>query len=305
MKPFGVELKDVGVRYRGVNAVAGVTAGIAAGAITGLIGRNGSGKSSLLATVAGFRRPSAGTVRVAGAEPYENARVTAGICLIREGGDFAQLPVREVLNLAAAARETWSGELASQLLDVFELPLKRGVDKLSRGQRSSLGVVVGLASRAPLTLFDEVHLGMDAPSRYAFYDALLADYTANPRTIVISSHLIEEVERLFEHVLVLHQGRLLLHGSAEELRSSAVVVVGPAESVERFVAPYTVLRRQHLGRTTAATIHAEVDGAARRAAAAAGLELERVSIQDLFVQLTEKQAPPASQTITPRIGAPL
>ncbi len=290
MTPFGVELKDLTVRFPGVTAVDGVTAAIEPGAITGLIGRNGSGKSSLLAAVAAFRRPSAGTVRIAGADPYENARVTAGICLIREGGDFAQLSVREVLDLAATVRETWSAELASQLLDTFELPLKRGVDKLSRGQRSALGAVVGLASRAPLTLFDEIYLGMDAPSRYAFYDALLADYTEHPRTIVISSHLIEEVERLFEHVLVLHHGRLLLQGSAEELRSRAVVVIGPADNVESFVAPYTVLKRQHLGRTLAATVDGEMGAEARHAAAAAGLELQGVSIQDLFVQLTEKGA---------------
>ena len=81
---------------------------------------------------------------------------------------------------------------------------------MSQGQRSALGVILGLASRCPLTIFDESYLGMDAPSRYAFYDELLADYLAYPRTIVLSTHLIEEVSSLFEEVVIIDRGRLLI-----------------------------------------------------------------------------------------------
>ena len=154
--------------------------------------------------------------------------------------------------------------------------------------------MVGLASRAPLTMFDEVYLGMDAPTRYAFYEELLADYSAHPRTIVISSHLIEEVERLFEYVLVLDEGKLLLHEPAETLRERGVRVVGKDSEVERFVAPYTVVSRQRLGRTTAATIYGKLLPGAEVDAAALGLELEQVSIQDLFVHLTEATPPVAA-----------
>lgn len=218
MRPFGVQLTDVTVRFPSITAVDSVSATIQPGTITGLLGRNGSGKSTLLAAVAGFRRPTRGRVLVDGSTPFENPDVVAGICLIREAGDYADSRVSDVLSLAASVRSTWSHDLAEHLMARFNLPAKRLATNLSRGQRSALGALVGLASRSPLTLFDEVYLGMDAPTRYAFYDELLADYTQSPRTIVVSSHLIGEVEQLFEHVLVLDHGRLLLHESAEDLR---------------------------------------------------------------------------------------
>lgn len=218
MTPFAVDLEGVSVRFGATLAVDKVTTTIAAGSITGLLGRNGSGKSSLLATVAAFRKPSAGRVLVDGRVPYEKPDVTSGICLIREAGDYADSRVADMLRLARSVRPTWSDDLAEHLLVRFKLPTGKQATNLSRGQRSALGALMGLASRSPLTLFDEVYLGMDAPTRYAFYDELLTDYTNHPRTIVLSSHLIEEIERLFEHVLVLDEGRLLLHDTAENLR---------------------------------------------------------------------------------------
>ena len=218
MTPPGVELQAVSVRFGATTALDKVTASIPAGAITGLLGRNASGKSTLLAVVAAFMRPTSGQVHVDGLDPYENPASMAGITLVREAGDYADSRVGDMLRLAAAVRSTWSSELAEHLLERFKLPTNKLATNLSRGQRSALGALMGLAARSPLTIFDEVYLGMDAPTRYVFYDELLADYAANPRTVVISSHLIEEVERLFEHVLILHEGKLLLSDTAENLR---------------------------------------------------------------------------------------
>src|SRR5690606_37434084 len=226
MTPLSVEMVGLSVRYGSTTAVDQLTTVVQPGAITGLLGRNGSGTSGLLAAIAGFRRPSRGEVLVAGEQPYENPHVMAGISLIREAGDFSDCSVGDVLRLAEGVRSTWNRDLAARLIDRFKVPQRRSVTKLSRGQRSALGAVVGIASRAPLTMFDEVYLGMDAPTRYAFYEELLADYGAHPRTIIISSHLIDEVERLFEHVLVLDEGKLLLHEPAETLRERGVRVVG-------------------------------------------------------------------------------
>ena len=286
LEPFGVALQRVGVRYGAVRAVDDVTAELPAGAIIGLLGRNGAGKTSLMAAIAGFTRPSTGSVRVAGRAPFDDPVTTAGTCLMREAGDFPQESVRRVLSLAAL-RESWDAELANRLLDRFELPLRNNVGKLSRGQRSALAAVVGIASRAPLTMFDEVYLGMDAAVRYTFYDELLADYTQHPRTVILSSHLIGEVENLFEHVLMLHHGKLLLADAAEALRERGHRVVGPAAEVEAFVGGRTVLARQSLGRTTAATVYGELDDDARAQADALGLAFEPVGIQDLFVHLSQ------------------
>src|SRR5690606_3707729 len=136
------------------------------------------------------------------------------------------------------------------------------------------------------TMFDEAYLGLDAPSRYTFYDALLEDYAEHPRTIVLSSHLIEEVERLFERVIILDAGRVLVDEEAETLRSRGTTVTGPAAAVDEFTAPWRVVARKALGPTVQAIVVDALPADARTNAAAAGLELGSVPLQDLFVHLT-------------------
>ena len=224
--------------------------------------------------LAAFRRRTSGTVLVDGEDPWENERVLAGTCLVRESGDVADRPDAQARpsDFLGDRRPTFYRELADALMDRFELDPHTKPDQLSRGKRSAFGVVVGLASRTPLTLLDEVHLGMDAPSRYAFYDALLADWLEHPRTIVLSSHLIGEVERLLEDVVVLDRGTVLTASDADTLRGGGVTVTGPADAVAAFVADRQVVARQQLGRTAQATlVGARADDADR--AAQAGLEL--------------------------------
>ncbi len=283
---FGVEVRDLTVRYGRTTALDGVSLTLEPGRIHGLLGRNGSGKTSLLSVLAAYRPATSGTVLVDGEDPFENPRVMAGTCLVRESGDHLDYKARETLRLAAAVRPRWDEQLAARLVERLRVPLDKKPSQMSRGQRSALGVVVGLASRAPLTMLDESYLGLDAPSRYAFYDELLADYAENPRTIIVSSHLIEEVERLFERVVVLEEGRVLLAEDADELRARGVTVTGPAEVVEAFVAAHRVLDRRTLGRTLQATVDGALDPADRRRASELGLDLGPVALQDMFVHLT-------------------
>ena len=194
--------------------------------------------------------------------------------------------IRSVLAFAHSVRPCFDAEYAARLIDTFELDPRKRVSALSRGQRSSLGVVLGLAARAPLTLLDEVYLGMDAAARTAFYRELLADYVEHPRTVILSTHLIEEVADLFEQVIIIDQGRLVLYEEADALRGRGVTVTGPAAAVKAFVAGRTVLGEQSLGGTRAATLYGRLDDADVKRAESAGLTLGPVGIQDLFVHLT-------------------
>jgi ABC-2 type transport system ATP-binding protein len=288
MSGFGVEVRDLTVRYDSTVALDAVSFSIRPGVITGLLGRNGSGKTTLLSLLAAFRRRTSGTVLVDGEDPWENDRVMAGTCLIRESGDvLSDRPMRETLALVSGRRPNFDRDLADRLIDTFELDVSSHPRRLSRGKQSAFGVVLGIASRTPLTLLDEVHLGMDAPSRYAFYDALLADWVEHPRTIVLSSHLIGEIERLLEDVVVLDRGRVLTVSDAETLRTSGFTVTGPAQSVAAFVADREVVARQQLGRTAQATLVGALPDDRDRARAA-GLDLGPVALQDLFVNLTDR-----------------
>jgi ABC-2 type transport system ATP-binding protein len=151
----------------------------------------------------------------------------------------------------------WEESLAADLVGEFGLRVNQRVKKLSRGQLSAVGVTLGLASRAPLTFFDEPYLGLDAVARQLFYDRLLADYAECPRTVVLSTHLIDEVSDLIDHVVLLDQGKVLLDDEAEALRGSAVVVSGPSSAVDAFTAHHHVLHTERLGSLSRATVRVD------------------------------------------------
>ncbi|GIH26727.1 ABC transporter [Acrocarpospora phusangensis] len=282
-----VEVRDLVLRYEDTFAVDGLSLSLAENKIYGLLGRNGSGKSSLLSVLAAFRRPTAGEVLIDGAPVFENAAVTRRISLIRDVGETVDVgTVEDVLFFAEWLRPHWDAAFAATLLEQFSLTRKMSVKTMSKGQRSALGVIVGLAGRAPLTMFDESHLGMDVPSRAAFHDVLLADYMAHPRTIIMASHLIDEVSPLFEEVVIIDHGQVVVHEEAETLLSRGIAVTGATAPVDAFTAGMTVLGSRELGPTKSCMVYGELDEARRREAAAAGLQLGPIAMQDLFVHLT-------------------
>lgn len=295
-----IEVDHLQLRYGDTTALDDLTCTLVGGRIYGLLGRNGSGKTSLLSVLAGFRRASAGAVRIGGRPVFENAAATSQVCLIREVADALHKDetIRDTLDIAVGVRVGWDAQYAAALLDRFRLDAKTKVGALSRGQSSALGTIVGLASRAPITMFDESHLGMDAPTRAAFQEELLADFTAHPRTIIISTHLIEEMSSLFEEVLIIDRGRLVVRDETEALRARGTAVTGPADEVDRFAdrGGFTRLGDRQLGRTKSAMLYGPIDDAHRRQAREAGLDLGPVDLQDLFIHLTEPTAEPAPAT---------
>jgi ABC-2 type transport system ATP-binding protein len=281
--------------YRDVAALQDVSFTLRPNIICGLLGRNGAGKTTLMRMLTGQDFPTAGSIRVFGEDPVENSGVLQRICFISESQRYPEgFQARHVLTGAPWFFPNWDAAFAEELVGKFRLPLKREVRKLSRGQQSALGVILGLASRASITIFDEPYLGLDAVARHAFYDTLLADYAEQPRTIVLSTHLIDEVSDLLEHVLVLDEGRLLLDQSAESLRGSASAVAGRAGDVDSFAEGRQVLHRQNLGGLATVTISGRLTAADHRAAALANLEIAPVSLQQLIVDLSTPSTPQPS-----------
>jgi ABC-2 type transport system ATP-binding protein len=279
-------LDDVTMRFREHTALDAVTTAFEQDAITGLLGRNGAGKTTLMQLLTGHRVPTRGRVEVFGSAPYENDRVLRDTCFIKEGQRYPDyFRVTDALTAAAMLFPRWDGDLAARLMADFDLPAKRPIKKLSRGMTSAVGIVIGLASRAPLTLFDEPYLGLDAVARQLFYDRLIADYAEHPRTVVLSTHLIEEIAPLLEHVLLIDRGRILLDSDAESLRDSAVTVTGPGDKVQAFARQHELLHSESLGGHSRAVVR--VDGAAdRHAASAHGLAVEATNLQQLVVAMS-------------------
>jgi ABC-2 type transport system ATP-binding protein len=280
-------------RYRDQVALDHVTLDLEPGSITGLLGRNGAGKTTLLRILAGHEFASAGTVTVLGASPVENETVLRQMVFVREDQSYPDLKVRRAVQVASWFYPNWSHELADELLEEFNLPLNRKVRRLSRGMRSALGIVIGLAARAEVTLFDEPYAGLDPVSRQLFYDRLLADYAEHPRTVLLSTHLIDEAAGLFERVVVIDRGRVVLNTAADDLRGAATSVSGPAIAVAEFTAGRPVWNRRRIASQESAVVAGTLNETDRARAVALHLRLEPLTLQEVVVQVAG--TPAASQ----------
>jgi ABC-2 type transport system ATP-binding protein len=255
-----ISLSSLTRRYSDAIALDDVSLDIEGAAITGLLGRNGAGKTTLMRISAAQEFATAGRVQVLGASPVENDSILRRIVLIREDQVFPDLKVRQVLRLASWFHPNWSPDLAEGLVAEHEIPTNRTVAALSRGMRTVLGNVIGLAARAEVTLFDEPYAGLDAAARQSFNDRLLADYTEHPRTVVLSTHLIDEVANLLERVVLIDHGRIVLDAAAaDEIRGSATRVRGSTAAVERFVAGRPTWDRRTIGSQTSVVVSATFD----------------------------------------------
>jgi ABC-2 type transport system ATP-binding protein len=280
-----IEVSHLTREFRGVRALDDVSLQITRDSITGLLGRNGAGKTTLMSLLTAQDFATSGRIRVLGEDPMENDRVLAQTCFIRESQQYPNnFKVRHVLAAGANFYPHWDAFLAESLVDAFKLPRNRQVAKLSRGMRSSVGILVGLASRAPITIFDEPYLGLDATAREQFYEVLLQEYAEHPRTVILSTHLIDEIGGLLQDVLVLHEGRLVMSGSGDDLRGRACVLTGPVAGVESLISGLPVLHREGLGGYEAVTVDARPDPDLRARASGLGVEVGPVSLQTLVVR---------------------
>jgi len=292
-----IQVRDLTKRYRDKLALQDVSFEIEENTIYGVLGRNGAGKTTLMSILTAQNTATSGHVRVFGEDPFENARVLSRLCFVRESQRYPDdAAPRHAFKAASLFFPHWDQELADQLAEDFQIPMKRRIKKLSRGQLSAVGVVIGLASRAEITFFDEPYLGLDAVARQIFYDRLLADYAEHPRTVLLSSHLIDEISDLIERVLVIDDGRIIMDQSTEEARGQATTLVGSADAVARLVGEREVIHRERLGRVESATFLGALTPEESAAAAEAGLETAPVSLQELIVRRTQNRAEHRTQS---------
>jgi ABC-2 type transport system ATP-binding protein len=160
------------------------------------------------------------------------------------------------------------------------------VGGLSTGYLSIFKLILTLASNAPLLIFDEPVLGMDANHRDLFYRELLAHYNTAPSTVVLSTHLIEEAARLLEEVILIHEGQVLLTQPVEDLLQLAYTVAGDQNNVDRYVAGKNVIHEETLGRFKTSTIFQKRNGSDHEDLARLGLDVNPARLQDVFISLT-------------------
>ena len=280
-EPSGIRLEGVTKKFGRKDVLLGVTATLAPGKIYGLLGANGVGKTTLMALICAHQFRSGGSILVDGVDPVENADVLRRMCFIHEDQRYNDnFSVGQVLAVAPAFYPTWSAETAERLAQRFRLPARTKSKKLSRGQRSALAITISLASRAAYTFLDEPYLGLDASARSIFYDELLIEYAAAPRTFVLSTHLIDEAANLMEEVIILEDGVVAVQTEVDEARRGSFVVRGREAEVRAMLGDREVLTERGLGAILSATVRGEATPVDHAFADAHHLSIEPATLQE-------------------------
>ncbi|MDP6777168.1 MAG: ABC transporter ATP-binding protein [Candidatus Latescibacteria bacterium] len=212
-----VDIRDVWKRYPGSWALRGLSLEVDRGRVLGVLGENGSGKSTLFRILAGVTRPSRGEVSIEGLTVgVETKRIVSYLPEIDPF--YAWMRVSETLEFLSAFYAGWDGTKADELLSFMGLEGDRKVGELSRGQRGRLKVVFAFSWPSTLVLMDEPLGGIDPPSRKRILNGLFNEFRVGEQTIILSTHLVSEVEEFVEDVLYLHDGEAVLAGNADQLR---------------------------------------------------------------------------------------
>lgn len=281
---MAIQLQNISKSFGQVQALKGVSAVFEEERIYGLLGRNGAGKSTLLNILTNRMFPDEGTVLVDGENGRENDQAQSKIFLMSEAVLHPEaMRVSGAFRWARAFYPGFDEKYAGRLLEDFGLSPRSKISGLSTGYRSIFKLILALSVNVPYVLLDEPVLGLDANHRELFYKRLLEKYAQSPFTVVLSTHLIEEVANLVEDVVIIKEGEVLRQQAREELLAGGYTVTGGAAAVESYIQGKKLLGLDALGglRTAYVLGVPEKDGEAAR-----DLEFGPMDLQKLFIQLT-------------------
>ena len=297
-----VEIRDLTRRFWRTTALAEITLNIPRGVVFGLVGENGAGKTTLIKHLLGLLKAQRGTVSVFGLDPVVDPVGVLGrigyLSETREMPDWMR--IGQFMSYSQAFYPKWDAKFAEELRQMFELAQDQRIKSLSRGQRARVGLLAALAHRPDLLLLDEPSSGLDPIVRRDILSAIIRTVADEGRTILFSSHLLDEVERVADQVAMLHLGRLVISAPLDRiLDEHHVLTLQFPESRAAAPALPGGLGWSGEGREWTCVCNGEVERlrAAAAEARAAIVEERRPSLEDVF--LARARSKHAQQAGTP------
>ena len=285
-----LECKGIIKTYGKLEVLHSVDLTIEKGKIYGLIGRNGVGKTTLLSILAAHNPATSGTVTYDGEKVWENAAALSHICFSRELNSSTALgrnpfKIKDYMRMASTYYPNWDNEYAQALIKDFNLDIKKKIAKLSKGMMSMVTIVIALASGADITMLDEPVAGLDVVMRVKFYDLLLAEYEKTGRTFVISTHIIEEAANIFEEVIIINNGDVLLKENTTELVESFRHLSGKADVIEKITSGMETYQRENLGRAQSVVVRIKDEASFAERISGEDVDVSPINLQKAFVAL--------------------
>lgn len=288
MRDFMIKANGLCKNYGKKAAIHEFNLDVPGGGIIGLIGRNGSGKTTLMKLCAGQLDITNGKLEVFGNAPMDHLDVLCDVVYTYHNMTYdKQLKLKNILSNYAIMFKDFDLEFAEKLLKYFGLDPNAKYKSLSQGMGSIFNFICGLSCRAKLTMFDEPVLGMDVTVRKSAYEVLLRDYAEHPRTIIISSHLLSELEGVLSDILLIDEGKLVLFDNIDDLRQSAYRIEGEKSAVDAFSVGKQIVYYRN-GISCEAVIKEVFDDAIHVKTQKSGLKVSNVRPEDLCVYLTRE-----------------
>lgn len=280
-----LETQALGKRYRRNWALTGCNLAIPAGRVVALVGPNGAGKSTLIHLAVGLLAPTTGSIAVlGGVVPGSPAALQRIGFVAQDTPLYKSLSVADTLRLVASMSQTWDEADARARLAELEIPLGRKVGHLSGGQYAQVALAVALARHPELLVLDEPVARLDPLARHDFLATLMAAVAEEGITVVLSSHVIAELERTCDYLVVLNRGTVQLAGDVEELLAQHRILTGPAEDAAALPASLAVVSEQRADRQ--ASLLVRTGGQLEAPAgwkAPAGWEVSATNLQELVL----------------------
>ncbi|HEX4397110.1 MAG TPA: ABC transporter ATP-binding protein [Trebonia sp.] len=230
-----IEASGLGRRYGGTWALRDCTVAIPAGHVAALVGPNGAGKTTLLNLAAGLAAPSAGDVTVLGGQPTGSPVALDGIAFVAQDTPmYKNLSARDMLHLTRNLNRRFDQQYAESRLGELGIPLKRRAGKLSGGQQAQLALTLALARRPRLLVLDEPMAMLDPVARHDFMASVMIAMAADGVSVVLSSHVLAELERVADYLILMSRGRVQLAGEIDDLLASHRLLTGPAAEADRY-----------------------------------------------------------------------
>ena len=249
-----LETTGLAKRYGHVWALRDCTLALPAGRVAALVGPNGAGKSTLMHLAVGLVRPDAGSIRVLGQAPANNIALLARVGFVAQDTPlFRDFTAAEMLTLGARLNRRFDIAYARERLDRLAIPLGRRTCKLSGGQQAQVALTLALAKRPDLLLLDEPVASLDPLARREFLQTLMGAVAEDGTTVLLSSHLLGDLERACDYLIVLHTARVQVAGAMDALLAEHRVLVGPhrePSKVDRIPGVAAVVQASHTEKQT-------------------------------------------------------
>lgn len=280
-----IQIKNITKKYNNTTALNNVSLSFEAGKIYGLLGRNGAGKSTLINIIANRIFPDKGEILIDDIIAKENMQVHEKIFCMSEADLYdADLKIKDHFKWINEFYDNFDLNKAFEIAKKFNLDTSKKFKALSKGYQSIFKLTVALCLKVPYVIFDEPVLGLDANNRDLFYSLLLKDYEENNKTIIIATHLIEEIANIIEEVVLIDNGKILLQETVEDLLEKGYSISGTAKEVDNYCSNKNVIGSDELGNLKISYVLDEKTALPEKS----NLQLSAMNLQKLFVKITEK-----------------